>query len=101
HQLTDAHTRVQQRLDEHQVAGLPGSPDCFVIPADLIFGGYVRQPLWRPRDNNPELGTELTKDLPQIRVVRPLAPERRRQLVSLSLGRRAPLDQRLDGTHAA
>src|SRR6266567_4317982 len=101
YQFADTHTGVEQRLDEHQVAELPCLPDRFVIASDLLFARYIWQVLGRPRHDNSEFGAELTKDLLQVRVVRPFLTECRRQLVGFALGRRAPPRQGLDSTHAA
>src|SRR3989442_6703871 len=41
YQFADAHSCVEQRLDQHQVAWLARSPDRLVVPTDQFFAGYV------------------------------------------------------------
>src|SRR6266702_4299668 len=101
YQLADAHSCVEQRLDQHQVARLSRSPDRLVIPADHFFAGYVREPFGCPRHDDSELNAELTKDLFQIGIVGPLLTKIRHQLTGFALGRCALWDQLLGSAHAA
>jgi len=72
-ELGDPDPGVEQRLDQHDVAGAAGLPHRLVVAADLVLSGDVGQRFGLPGDLDVELGAQVPEDVFEVGVVGPLA----------------------------